>query len=92
VCHGKDIGKEDLLQHQEAPLLLEAVEVGVAGHDDARLRAEDGKRLLPWFLKTARSQTYRIPLPAAYCAVTMRRITLINKNSISIGDSHGAAK
>lgn len=29
---------------------------------------------------------------AAYCAFAVRRITLINKKFLSIGESHGAAK
>jgi hypothetical protein len=48
--------------------------------------------LLPWFLKTARSQTYRIPQRIEYYAGAMRRITLINKKFVSIGESHGAAE
>lgn len=88
----KTSAKETDLQHQEPNLLLEAVEVRVAGHDDARLRAEDGKRLLLWFLKTARPQSSNVSYPAAYCAVAVRRITLINKKSVSIGESHGAAE
>lgn len=78
------MGKEDV-QHQKPNLLLEAVEVGVAGDDDARVSDRRQPKVVAMVSKNS-----TVP-NASYCAFVVRRITLINKKVLSIGESHGAA-